>query len=494
MTGRIPFGLMILMTALVCLPIQAQGPSGQPPNYYGATPGGLQGFPGDPGQFASGPMGYQRGPAPGMPGAPPRTIYEELPDDLGFAAEDTPLGQMLTNTFRHSWFRAEYLLWNISGPGNVVLTEQTSNGVVTQNAITGGFSDGTTTGGAYPYGLNSGTTFPRQVNTLASGTLTTVSGNSQVPSLTDFAISNLNGFRGTYGLPTAAGTIELSGFVLGASSSGYDAGITIPGSAIQQQIIANPAQAVGSALGTNGLPATNGQSATFLSQAMLVDGTLAAGSTTGGTFIDYDISYHAKLTTSAWGTEGNFVLNSPDPNSMFQLAPTFGFRYLSFQDKLLQNGLYTDSSTATPTIVNRQINSNAHNNVLGPQIGLRAEFVQPMFLIGFEPKIMAGFNSWQSGLDTTNILSASDPGQSLLQRGSTFSPLVDLKAYTNITIAKYLSAYVSYNFIYTSNLNRSYNDIVYNRNSTTGQSDFSLQKVYSSATLQGLSFGFEFRY
>lgn len=414
-------------------------------------------------------------------------IYEPMPDDLGFLAEDTELGKILTNTFRHSWFRAEYVLWNISGPGDVALTQQVSNGV----------SIDTTTTGATPIaGLTSGVQFPRTVNSLAEDptTVTTVSGTSQVPTLKDFGINNLNGFRGTYGLPLPVGSIELSGYVIGASTSRRDDGIGIPGSLIQPEIVANPAPVIGTGIGSNGLPATNGQSATFLSQGLLVNGVRVAGSETSSAIIDYDISYHAALTTSVWGTEGNYVFDNPDPNAMFQVRPTMGIRYLSFQDKLLQSGQYTDSTQTTPSIVNRQINSNAHNNLVGPQIGIRTEFVQPWFTLGFEPKFMAAINTWQSALDTVNVISASDPGQSLLQRGTTFSPTVDLKAYSNIQISKYLSAYIAYNFIWTGSLNRSYNDIVYNKSSATGDSNFSLQKVYNTATLQGLAFGFQLSY
>ena len=474
MTGRIRFGLLTLVTALVSMPVQAQSPPGN-----SVQPAGFHHFQENAGQYNAYPGYYQRGSAP-VPGVAPPTTYKELPDDLGFTDDDTLLGKMLVETFRHSWFRAEYLIWNISGPGDVLLGEQPLNQYQTDNTISGG--PATT-------GIYAGFDFSRTVVDTSGNS---ISGTAQTPGLQDFAISNVSGFRGTYGLPLPIGTIELSGFVLGASSSQLDAAINIPGSLIQPQIIANPASTPGSTTGTDGNPATNGQTATFVSQAILINGQRATASSSSSNFLDYDQSYHARLTTSVWGTEGNWVGDTQDPNGVFQLVPTMGFRYLNFQDKLLQNGQYSDSTTST--IVNRQINSNANNNILGPQIGLRAELRNQWFLIGFEPKVMAGINSWQSALDTANVISASDPGQSLIQRGTTFSPLIDLKAYTNVSISKNLSAYVSYNFIWTGSLNRSYDDIVYNKSSITNRSDFSLQKVYSSATLQGMSFGFEYRY
>ena len=489
MTGRIPFGWITLLTALVCMPIQAQDQMGPPPA-YGLQPLGYQAIHNEPGQYHNmPPAAYYQGSGPQIPGPAPRMRYEELPDDLGFMAEDTELGKMLTNTFRHAWFRGEYLLWNISGPGNTLLSEQTTGGILRTTGGEIGTRDGTPA--LIPY--QTGVDFDQTVNSLASGTLTSTDGTTQVPGLNDFSIANMNGFRGTFGLPFKVGTVELSGFVLGATTAQRDEGISIPGSLIRQQIIANPAVSVGSNVGSDGNPATNGQSARFITQILLQDGVRAPASQANR--LQYDISYHAKLTTSVWGSEGNFVFESVDPNSPFQVRPTFGLRYMSFQDKLLQNGQYTDAvTTTTGTIVNRQINANAHNNLVGPQVGIRAEWLTEYFSIGFEPRLMMAVNSWQSSLDTANVLNANDPGQSILQRGTTFSPLVDLKAFSNVAISKNLSAYFSYNFIWTGSLNRSYNDIVYNRNSVTNQSDFKLQKVYSTATLQGISFGFEYRF
>ncbi len=484
MTGRIPFGLLTLLTALACVPIQAQDPMG-PASGYGAQPGGYQSSLVGPGQYSAPPGSYQMAPLPGVAGPPPRTIYEELPDDLGFTDRDTPLGRILTETFRHSWFRAEYLLWNISGPGNGVLGAQTADGV-TANP-TGLVPN--TTGGSANIPISSGVSFNQTVNG--------VTGTSQSPGLSDFQISNLNGFRGTYGLPFSFGEMELSAFVLGSNSQNFTpAAVNIPGSLIQTQITAIPAVTPGSTLSADGTnDAVNGRSATFISQAILVDGQRTPFAQ--GNFINYDINYQAKLTTSVWGSEANFVMNGVDPNSPFQLRPSFGFRYFNFQDRLLQGGQYNQPNPSDPTVnivVARQINSAANNNLLGPQISARAEFTYSRLLIGFEPKLMFAVNTWQSSLNTSNVLSSVDPAQNLTQHGTTFSPLVDLKGYSNIAVSKNLSAYLAYNFIWTGSVNRSANDIVYNKNSTTGNSDFFLQKNYSATYLQGLSLGFEYRY
>jgi hypothetical protein len=72
--------------------------------------------------------------------------------------------------------------------------------------------------------------------------------------------------------------------------------------------------------------------------------------------------------------------------------------------------------------------------------------------------------------------------------------MVDLKGYTNIMLSQNVSAYIAYNFLYAGNVTRSYNDIIYNKNANTNQSDFGLEKQLSNVVLQGISMGFDFRY
>ena len=473
MTGRIPFGLLTLLTALVCVPVQAQGPMGAPPG-YGVQPAGFQSMHDTGGQYRPlPPAAYQMGQM-GPGGMPPRMTYEELPDDLGFGGHDTPLGNWFTETFRHAWFRGEYLLWDISGPNGNMLSEPTSADV--------------------PNNLTGADRFPSAVENVdydLNSSVNGVTGTTQIPGLGAFSNRDMNGFRGTFGLPTPVGTMEFSGWLLGGHNQTRTEGIGIPGSLIQTQVIGNPAVTPGSTVGSDGNPATNDQTARFITQIARIN-----GSYTNLALINYDVSYQSQLNTSAWGTEGNFVLDSLDPNSMFQLRPTFGFRYLNLRDRLLQNGQYNEPSASDATVntvVTRQINSAAMNNIYGPQVGLRAEFGNSQFLLGFEPKLMMGLNTWQSNLDTFSVFSSTDTAQSLLLRNTTFTPLVDLKGYSNVAISKNLSFFIAYNFIWVGSTNRSYNNFIYNQN-TAGNSDFRLTKTYQATTLQGVSLGFDFRY
>lgn len=429
-------------------------------------------------------MGYQPNAVPPPPGLSPQYTFEQLPDDLGFGEEDTPLGKMLTETFRHAWFRGEYIQWNISKPGPQTLGAQPSDGVANPAA-----TNGSNLGGPLRIPISNGVEFVRSVNGIPGLALS--------PTLDNTTIQNSNGFRGTFGLPVLAGSLELSAFVLATNNTSFDGN-----NWIQPQVLANPAVIIGNFLGNtgppvgqNGLPATNFQPAQFISQAMLTNFVQTPFATTA--FLDYDVNYQARLTTSAWGTEGNYIMDSVSPNNMFQFRPTLGFRYFNYRDRLEQTGQYNQPSAIDPTVINvitRQIGSSATNNLFGPQMGVRAELSWSRFLIGVEPKVMLGINSYQVDLNTSHILSSTDPSQALISRSSTFSPMVDLRGYGNVALSKNVSAYMAYNFLWAGNVTRSFNDIIYNTNSVTNQSDFGIKKELTNVALQGLSMGFEVRY
>ena len=492
MTGRIPFGLLTLLTVLVCAPIQAQDQMGSPPD-DGVFPAGFHANQGQVGQYHGFPLTYQRDQGPRTPGTAPATTYEQLPDDLGFHDEDTEFGKLLTRTFAHAWYRSEYLQWTASRPGEGILGAQPSDGIPAQTPGTGGPLNVPITAGA---------TF--SVTPAASLQPAT----AQSPALDGLTNLNSNGYRGTFGLPVPVGQLEFSAFVLARNSTSMDGNayiqpfITpIPSSSGIGRFAPN---SFGPPVGTDStgatVPAVNGQAQQIYSQALQTNGVQTPFASSA--FLNYDRSYQATLSTFAWGTEGNYVADSIDPNSPFQFRPIYGFRYFNFRDSLNQRGQYnqptTDPATGNITLAetSRSIDSSANNNMFGPQIGARAEFAYSRLILGVEPKIMMGVNSWQQNLNTSQVLSPTDPSQSLLSRGTNFAPLIDLKGYSSIMLSKYVSAYCAYNYIWAGSVTRSYNDIIYNQNTrgATTVSDFGLKNQLTNVSLQGISLGIDIRY
>lgn len=382
--------------------------------------------------------------APIMNGGHNRTIYEELPDDRGWLFEDSPLSKSLENSFRHAYFRTEYLLWSLGDPGKVLLGEPLASGLDPRD--------------------------PNNVPVTDQGG--TNVGLGVVPTLDDFQLSGKNGFRGTFGVPFGQGTFEANAFVFQTSSIRLDLTDVIG-------TIVDPTDPFS-------LPA-------FVAQPVLV---LGAPSNSN---IVYDDSYQAVLKTSVWGTEANYIFAAPNAGAgdMITISPLVGFRYFNFRESLNQTGDYefTNDGGVTFSTVTRRIDSSTINNSYGPQIGLRTELTISRLTVGAEPKVMVGLNSYKASLFTQNILNPDDliePDVNIHDKETKFGPLADLKVYSRIAVSQNLQVFTSYNLVWAGMLTRPYDNIVYN--SVAGVGDFQQDVQTTNTILQGLSVGAEFRY
>jgi hypothetical protein len=171
-----------------------------------------------------------------------RTIFEELPDDRGWLYDEMPLDRFLKETFRHAYFRTEYLLWDISDPGGNTLSAPTNaptfayppDLVRDPNNLTGPlippsiFSQGedpnaATTNNTVPlFSFNGGAERYRlppvyQVTNPAIYVEPNVNPpvfNAILPNTEGVFTNENNGIRATFGFVTKAGTFEGSIFSL----------------------------------------------------------------------------------------------------------------------------------------------------------------------------------------------------------------------------------------------------------------------------------------
>ena len=371
-----------------------------------------------------------------------RTIYEELPDDRGWLFEDSPLSKSLENSFRHAFFRTEYLLWSLGDPGKVVLGAPLDTGLDPRDPVNVPVNDRTT--GA-PIGLG------------------------VVPTLDTFQLSGVNGFRGTFGVPVGPGAFEASAFVFQTN--------TIP---------LNLTDVIGAVD-----PADPFSLPTFVAQPVLVEGFPSAAS------LVYDVSYEASLKTSVWGTEANYVFAPPNAGAgdFITLSPVVGFRYFNYRENLNQTGVYefTDDQINFRQVTSK-IDASTINNFYGPQIGLRTEMTISRLTIGAEPKVMLGLNSYKANLFTQNILSDTEPVLNIHDKETKFGPLADLKVYSRFALTQNLQVFASYNLLWAGMLTRPYDNIVYNTSVISGAGAFQQNVQTTDALLQGLSVGAEFRY
>lgn len=170
------------------------------------------------------------GPAGPLPAGPGRTIYEQMPDDQGWLYEDTPLERALKETFRHAYFRVEYLLWDVSDPGSNILGAPTAILNASQLApndpsdlnYPSTIDPNLTLQQQYVYQPFRGDPLvPFQVSNPIDGNTSLIA--VVAPSLQDVYVNENNGIRLTFGLPVnRAGAFEASIFALASSTSPID--------------------------------------------------------------------------------------------------------------------------------------------------------------------------------------------------------------------------------------------------------------------------------
>ncbi len=434
MFGRMSLGSLFVLALLAPGVCWAQAGYGPGPTY---GPTGPMTSPYQ-GQYAP-----QFACAPTPNGGNRRTIFEEIPDDRGWLFEDSPLSKSLENSFRHAYFRTEFLLWSIGDPGNVVL------------------------GAPLPLGAD-----PRiPANLPVNGRIdtTTQIGLGIVPTLDSVQLHGNNGFRGTFGVPVGPGTFEASAFVLQTNTSTLDLTEVI-------QTLVDPTDPL--------------SDLAFVAQPVLINGVPSVDE------LVYDVSYQAVLKTSVWGTEANYVFATPNAGDFITFSPLVGLRYFNFRESLHQTGVYNlaDAGGIINPIVGR-IDSWTVNNSYGPQIGFRTEMTISRFTVGAEPKVMLGLNSYKANLSTQNIRTNDTTIESPLNiqdKETTFGPMVDVKVYSRLALTQNLHVFAAYNLLWAGQLTRPYENIVYN--TTVDAGAFQQNVKTTDAVLQGLSVGAEFRY
>lgn len=462
---------LLLLTVGWPLSGRAQGEAWGPPPRGAVVPAGWHSAPA--GAYV--PSGYPAPTAYGPPGpfasGKGRTVFEELPDDTGWLYEDTPLERFLAEVFRHAYFRVEYLLWDMTEPGDNILGSPTN--------------------------FVADPTQPFVITDPITGNLLDV----VAPTLKDVQLNDNNGIRATFGLSAfEAGTLEARVFALQTSTSSLGTptvfGLTtrdldgdlLPDTDVNGNVIQ---------VSTNVIDA--------VVQSMLIDGVVPPGN---NFFLVNDLDYHLAIKTQVWGAEGNWIVAPYDPHAPILLTPVFGFRYFHFSEDLRQSGLYSvqrvddngipqfDPVTGEPIIdpVQRKIDSTALNHLYGPQLGIRAEMHSRWLSVGVQPKVMMGLNSYKVELNTFQVLSQTDPPQNYSQTDATFGILGDLEVYTRLHLTQHLSVFTSYNLLWAGLITRPADNLVYNIQRSPRQSNLLLDPTFSGVMLQGLSVGGELRW
>lgn len=425
MSGRCTLGWMTLLTLLV--PCLSNAQEAAPPGYFqSAVPSAdMGGYPCPPGT----PGGYGG-----------KNYYEEIPNDTGWLYRESPLEKFLVDVFRHSYWKAEYLLMDISNPGNNTLSQP--------NALAAPDAQMYDPNGEFLI------VDPNTGNVLLG----------MIPNTNSMQVNENNGIRGTVGLDLKDGAFEFSAWKLQSSTELY-----------------------------NGNPFINQANPNF--EQVIFQSVLQEGAATGYPLI-YDISYQARLKTSAWGSEANWFWADPNPNDNIVFSPLVGVKYFNFKESLRQAGDYTyiDQLSGSTQIVQRTIDSVTDNYFYGPQIGFRTELTSKWFDLGATPRFLLGLNSYRANVSTTHILTPDEADFYTQKTKTSFGPMFELQAYTRAKLSQNFSILVSYNFMWAGMLTRPTDNIVYNTSITPQQGLFGQDVNMTDVILQGISIGGELRY
>jgi hypothetical protein len=370
----------------------------------------------------------------------PNIVTELLPPDRGLWWDvDLRLNQAVQGTMHNMWFRLEWLSTEIDAPGNTLL----------------GANMSTVPDPRQPFDVQ-----------LPNGVVTT----AVVLDTSSVNFDNINGLRGTWGVPLSFGHIETA--VWGTENST---------SRINTDVIPSidplaPAQVVATSLLTNGAQGT--------------------------TVLLYDLDFQAKYSTELFSAESNLYYNYQAPRMGLRILPLAGFRFVDYDEALVQKGSYDNSSGLNfnpPGIlidpIDRRIESVVDNDVYGLQTGLRTEFVHNFFTLGIEPKVALGVNHYEARVSTNNL--RDSPYPPIVDDGLTESketqnivaPYFDWSMYAKVHLSQSFHLRAGWNFTWFSNISRADDNIYYNDNGIANPPAVRARAEEESLSVSTFSFG-----
>lgn len=430
MTGRSVCGAIALLLMLSSLTV-AQGPMMAPGAGYATA---WQPQPYAPDYY--GPVPSTLGMTPVTPpyiSGPANYAWDNTSGDRGFFYEDSPVDEYLKDLATGSFLRFEYMNWTFRDPGGELM----GSGVA-----------------AVPR--------PHEpFDVTVGGQLV---GEARVATTDYSTLDDINGLRATLGVRLFGGTLEGSIFSFENKSDflliddlGDDPG--------QDPLI--PVQYIATSTLTNGALGTN--------------------------LLLYDESFQSRFSSDLWSSDINFVFDSYLPDEGFLLRPSIGFRYVDFDEQLLQIGSFNQLGFLVPSLVST-ITSNTENRVFVPQIGLRAELTSRWLTVGVEPRIGMGVNVYETNVITERLRSQGDPTINTTESGEEFTVSGEVTVFGRIHVSPRFSVVVSYQAMFVDNVARPHTSIFYNDNGQGQPAAVVTRPAFDLMSFQGINVGGEFRF
>ena len=456
--GRLTGCLLVLTAALMPERGTAQdSPYGANPYYGGGGPDAWgqmpAGMPG--GMYAPPPQAYPPGygvgleygsvgPAGGGAG------YYNAQGAADYWNGPSPLETTLAHYLQNGVFRLDYLSWSIQEPGRTPLGAPLG---LPPNPLTGPVDP------RQPFPVFDGLIPPSQI------------GEAVVPNLSDIDLNRLDGVRSTMVLPFYRGDFEFSAFALKEAEDVARVRDLRPQieefDPIFGLLTITPGNFAATSLLNNGEP----------SDLLLL----------------YNQSFAAEYSSNLWGAEGVFVADAfpysmPVRSEVLNIRPLMGFRYMDFDEQLVQVGVFDNPLDEEPSLTS-VIDSVSNNDLYGVIVGTRAELVDKWFTLGVEPRWTLGWNYYENIVATDNLSAESNPTTRETDSSTIFSPMFDVKTYAKVHVHKNFSVWFGYDYMQLFRVTRPDKNIVYD--SVDGVPQFRVDTEIDSIAVQGVSLGGE---
>jgi len=281
-------------------------------------------------------------------------------------------------------------------------------------------------------------------------------GVATVPDLSEFKFRDNNGVRATWGTPLRFGTFEMSGFLMAQVSDRAN-----------EPFLPSPG--------------------TFVATSTLQNGQIS------NIVQLYNQGFAVAYESDLWGVSAKVVYDTAPPGEGIKLRPLCGFRFISLQERLRQDGIFDDPNDTVASL-HTTIDSYASNRLFGTIIGFRAEAVHRWITVGIEAQASAAVNRFRARVGTQNFRSVDDGHVETTERHTVFSPIGELGGFVQWHIREDITFHVAFTGIWLPNVTRPERNIYYNDVGPNAPPAVVVRAEHDHMLVRGVSFGGEIEF
>lgn len=353
----------------------------------------------------------------------PQTVYEFLPegDVRGPGWENSPGGDRLRRTLEQTWFRVDYLNFDLTGPGERLVGAEWINANA-RDPIHGFGPQDVFTNSVIPLARERDGTVRNDIG----GAVLLV---PQAYDLSAFDLRHRQGVRLTTGIPLETGTLEASIWSMAKQTESYRATPFFDELLIHQVIPAIPL--------TN-----NGQ---------LVD----PGLDPAAPMILFDDFMHVQFGTELYGADINYFRGAIRHNAPLRIEFAAGARFIRLHEELFITGQDLRNQ------IRPEILSASSNHIFGPSFGLRAEWEYGIVKLGADSRVTAAFNRNNNYVRTNQLFLQNQLPTKSDDDHTDFSPVHELQVYAQVKLTHRCKLRVGYNLLTLFEVARPQNQIIW---------------------------------